>query len=191
MTERPVLSNNTDPKIFGEYYYLKEELTAFCRSNGLQTTGSKAELTERVRTFLSTGERTVIKRTGRNASNTGAVTEGTVIGPGVVCSQRLRDFFLDKIGSSFKFNIEFLKWLRSNPESTYSDAVTAYGEILEERKGKRSIIGRQFEYNTYIREFFDENPGMTLDDAIRCWKHKKSLPGSNRYEKDDLSAIGR
>ena len=54
----------------------------------------------------------------------------------------------------------------------------------------KSTIDKQFEYNTYIRDFFDDNPGRTLDDAIRCWKYKKSLKGHNRYEREDLGALG-
>ena len=37
------------------------------------------------------------------------------------------------------------------------------------------MIDRQFEYNTYIRDFFEDNKGMSLDQAITCWKFKKSL----------------
>lgn len=51
-------------------------------------------------------------------------------------------------------------------------------------------IDKQFEYNTYIRDFFADNSSKTLEDAIRCWKYKKRLPGHNRYEKSDLAALG-
>ena len=34
-----------------------------------------------------------------------------------------------------------------------------------------------------------DNAGKSLADAIRCWKYKKKLPGHNRYEKSDLSAL--
>ena len=54
----------------------------------------------------------------------------------------------------------------------------------------KSTIDKQFEYNTYIRDFFEDNPGRTLDDAIRCWKYKKSLKGHNRYAREDLGALG-
>lgn len=37
---------------------------------------------------------------------------------------------------------------------TYREAIDAYGQILEEKKKERTTIGRQFEYNTYIRDFF-------------------------------------
>ena len=45
------------------------------------------------------------------------------------------------------------------------------------------------EYNTYIRDFFEDNQGRSLDEAITCWKYKKSLQGHNRYEKSDLVAL--
>ena len=46
----------------------------------------------------------------------------------------------------------------------------------------------QFEYNAYIRDFFADNKGKTLKDAIRCWKYKKSLKGHHQYERSDLAA---
>ena len=57
-----------------------------------------------------------------------------------------------------------------------------------EKKGK-TTIDKQFEYNTYIRDFFEDNQGRSLDEAIICWKYKKSLQGHNRYEKSDLVAL--
>ena len=61
--------------------------------------------------------------------------------------------------------------------------------ILEEKKKGKTQIDRQFEYNTYIRDFFEDNKGKTLDQAIICWKYKKSLKGHNRYERADLIAL--
>ena len=66
------------------------------------------------------------------------------------------------------------------------ELVEAYKEIKQD-KGGRKTIDRQFEYNTYIRDFFEHNPGRSLDEAIRCWKYKKSQPGSNKYEDSDLT----
>ena len=55
MSERPDLDKSLDSKTFRSYYYLKEELTAFCRQNGLPVSGGKLELTERIACFLDTG----------------------------------------------------------------------------------------------------------------------------------------
>ena len=46
-------------------------------------------------------------------------------------------------------------------------------------------------YNTYIRDFFADNPGKKLHDAIVCWNYRKSLPGCCRYEKSDVIALDR
>ena len=66
----------------------------------------------------------------------------------------------------------------------------AYRDIAEQKKTTKTAIDSQFEYNTYIRDFFADNKGRTLGDAIKCWKYKKSLPGHDRYERDDLKALG-
>ena len=83
----------------------------------------------------------------------------------------------------------FQKWLKSNAGKTYGDAVKAYYSILEEKKNSKTTIDKQFEYNTYIRDFFQDNQGRNLDDAIKCWKYKKDLQGHNRYERSDLVAL--
>lgn len=83
----------------------------------------------------------------------------------------------------------FQKWLKSNGGKTYKDAIEAYYQILEEKKKGKTKIDKQFEYNTYIRDFFADNQGKSLEDAVRCWKYKKQLRGHNRYERSDLDAI--
>ncbi|WP_407423523.1 SAP domain-containing protein, partial [Methanobrevibacter sp.] len=41
---------------FKEYYFLKEELKEFCRNEGLQLSGSKSQLEERIIYYLDTGK---------------------------------------------------------------------------------------------------------------------------------------
>lgn len=70
-----------------------------------------------------------------------------------------------------------------------ADAVKAYFDIKQKAKTEKTSIDGQFEYNTYIRDFFEHNKGRSLDDAIKCWKYKKSMPGHNRYEDKDLEVL--
>ena len=161
----------------------------FCRENGLPAAGSKQELTERIAYFLETGEVLNNKPQRKASPAFGDITESTVIEENIVCSEKHRAFFKEKIGKSFSFTVAFQKWLKSNAGKTYADAIQAYGQIMEEKKKVRTVIGKQFEYNTYIRDFFADNPGKSLDEAIKCWKYKKSLEGHNRYEKSDLAAL--
>lgn len=189
MIDRPILDKNLDSKTFREFYYLKEELVDFCRKYGLPTSGGKLEITERIAHFLDTGEIFSAKRVQKKAQTITDITEETPIESDFVCSEKHRKFFKEHIGNSFSFNVAFQKWLKSNSGKTYADAIDAYYQILEDKKKGKTKIDKQFEYNTYIRDFFADNQGISLDEAIKCWKYKKQLQGHNRYEKTDLVAL--
>lgn len=189
MSERPNLSIKLNSKTFKEYYYLKEELIDFCKKNNLQTTGGKIELTERIAKFLDTGERIVENHNTRRTKIVDEITLDTIIEDNFVCSEKHRAFYKEQIGKTFSFNVLFQKWLKSNSGKTYKDSIEAYYKILEDKKQNKTIIDKQFEYNTYIRDFFNDNKDKSLEQAIKCWKYKKSLKGHNKYEKTDLIAL--
>lgn len=189
MSERPDLNKEMDAKTFNSFYYLKEELVSFCRENNLPVSGGKIDLTDRIACFLDTGKVIETSTKRKTVINIGTITENTKIEPNIVCSEKHRAFFKEKIGKSFSFNVAFQKWLRSNTGKTYGDAVKAYYQIIEEKKKGKTTIDKQFEYNTYIRDFFEDNQGKSLEEAIICWKYKKGLQGHNHYEKSDLVAL--
>lgn len=190
MSERPNLDKSLDSAVFRSYYYLKEELVAFCRQNGLPVSGGKLELTERIAHFLDTGRALAPSAKSRpGKARVGVITEDMAIEPDFVCSEKHRAFFKEKLGKSFTFNVAFQKWLKANTGKTYREAVAAYEKLQAEKKKGKTTIDRQFEYNTYIRDFFADNAGKTLKEAIACWKYKKGLPGHNRYERADLRAL--
>lgn len=190
MESRPGLVCGLNSQTFREYYYLKEELAAFCRANHLPTSGGKQELTERIACFLDTGKvrHPKVKRTAAHKKTVSEINRNSIIEDGFVCSETHRAFFRKEIGNGFSFNVQFQRWLKDNAGKTYGDAITAYHEVLEAKKAGKRTIGKQFEYNTYIRDFFADNPGRSLEDAIRCWKYKKSQKGLHRYERTDLAA---
>lgn len=189
MNERPQLNNHLDGATFRSFYYLKEELTEFCRQNGLPVSGGKVEITERIAHYLDTGEIRAVQPKSRKKPDIKEIDVNTRIESNFVCSEKHRAFFKAVIGNTFSFNTAFQTWLKSNAGNTYGDAVTAYYQILEEKKKGKTTIDKQFEYNTYIRDFFADNQGKSLEQAIRCWKYKKGLQGHNRYEKSDLTAL--
>lgn len=105
--------------------------------------------------------------------------------------RKAQSLFKSIIGDAFSFNVAFQKYLKNNAGKTYSDAINEWYKIQEDKKKNKgkSVIDSQFEYNTYIRDFFKDNSDKTLKEAIKCWKYKKSLAGSNKYEREDLSAL--
>lgn len=186
---RPVLDKNLDSKIFRDFYFLKEELVNFCRENDLPVSGGKLEITDRIAHFLDTGEVISVSSVKKKSVSISDIHLDTQIEPNFVCSEKHRAFFKEHIGTGFSFNVAFQKWLKNNTGKTYKDAIAAYYQILEEKKKGTTKIDKQFEYNTYIRDFFADNQGKTLEEAIKCWKYKKQLQGHNRYERSDLVAI--
>ena len=189
MSGRLDLNEKLDGETFRSYYYLKKELVDFCRENNLPVSCGKVELTDRIAYFLDTGKVLETSAKRKATIDVGLITENTRIESNIVCSEKHRAFFKEKIGKSFSFNVLFQKWLKSNAGKTYGDAIHAYYQILEEKKKGKTTIDKQFEYNTYIRDFFEDNQGRSLEEAIICWKYKKSLQGHNRYEKSDLVVL--
>ena len=189
MEDRPNLDTKLDSKTFKEYYYLKEELVDFCRKNNLQTSGGKVELTKRISKFLDTGEKTIENHNTKKTKKINEITLDTIIEDNFVCSEKHRAFYKREIGNSFSFNVLFQKWLKTNSGKTYKDSIDAYYQILQDKKKNKTTIDKQFEYNTYIRDFFKSNKNKSLEQAIICWKYKKSLKGHNKYEKTDLDVL--
>ena len=182
------LTKDLSPQDFKDYYFLKEELKEFCRNEGLKVSGSKGDLEKRISHYLSTGES--LKEESVNYNSLEKLSEiklDSKIGENFRCSEDKREFFENEIGSGFKFKVKFQKWLKSNPDKTYQDAINAYFEIQNSKE--KTDIGKQFQYNQYIRDFFEDNKNKSLDDAIKCWKYKKSLKGHNKYEKSDLKVL--
>ena len=186
---RSELNDKLDADTFRSYYYLKQELIDFCRKNALPVSGGKRELTDRIACFLETGKIPAFCAKRKTIARTDMISEDAIIEPDIVCSERHRAFFTQKIGRRFSFNVSFQKWLKANAGKTYADAIAAYDRIQAERRRGKTEIDGQFEYNAYIRDFFADNPEKRLQDAIACWKYKKSLPGHNRYERSDLTAL--
>lgn len=189
MTERPELKKGLDSRVFREFYYLKEELVDFCRKNHLPSSGGKMEITDRIAYFLDTGNVLSPPPAKKKSGTVHTIEKATKIEPDFVCSEKHRAFFREHIGEGFSFNVAFQKWLKSNTGKTYQDAIAAYYQILKEKKRGKTTIDQQFEYNTYIRDFFADNNGKSLEQAIQCWKYKKGLPGHNRYEASDLAVL--
>lgn len=189
MSERPALDRSLDSKTFRDFYYLKEELVNFCRENGLPVSGGKIEIADRIAYFLDTGKVLSAPKARKKVTTIDAISEDTKIEADFVCSEKHRAFFREHIGSGFSFNVVFQKWLKNNTEKTYKEAIAAYYQILEDKKKGKGKIDKQFEYNTYIRDFFADNQGKSLEEAIKCWKYKKQLQGHNRYERSDLIAV--
>lgn len=194
--QRPTLNKYISLTDFNDFYWLKEELVAFCRNEGISTVGGKLELVERIQTYLSTGTivkpETIIKKSHSTFDwKTEPLTPSTIITDSYRNSENVRAFFLAEIGSHFSFNVKFMNWMKQATGKTLQDAVDEWKKINDLKKDKNYLIeiAPQFEYNRYIRAFLADNPALTTKDAMKYWKLKKAQRGSNAYERADLKLV--
>lgn len=184
---RPNLTKEISIESFHNFYWLKEELQTFCRENGISAAGSKIEISDRIETFLRTGEiKKPIRKTmaTKKAKVPVQLSLDTIIMENHRCSQDVRAFFKTAI-PNFHFSTYIQNYFKNNIGKTYRDAVVAWHDE-EERKKKPSYkkkIAPQFEYNQFIRDFFadSKNKGKVKEEAIEAWNTIKKLPGSNKY----------
>lgn len=93
---RPNLTKDISVESFIDFYWLKEELQSFCGENGISASGSKIEISERIKTFLQTGEiKKNIKKSKVNKKIEPQVglSLDTVITENHRCSQIVRAYF--------------------------------------------------------------------------------------------------
>ena len=190
---RPKLDKTISINDFRNNYWLKEELIDFCRKTGIKRTGDKIEITDRILKYLEMGE--VItkpdkerKRTVSNFDwNNEPLDFDTPISDNYKNTENVREFFKKSIGSNFKFNVEFMNWMKSSAGKTLGDSVVKWKEIAEKKRAKnyKTEIAPQFEYNAYIRDFLNDNPQLSTMDAIESWKIKREKPGKKKYNKSD------
>lgn len=183
--KRPTLNQSIVPDIFGNFYWLKAELIQFCRAQGLSSLGSKIELTERIKKFLETGVKNNPPTQKINKIRD-AQTPITLTTPVIHYKNDAvtRAFFVSQIGPHFRFN-DYLRKL-TNKENiklgmTYGDLVDGWIRAEAHKKKSPEEIPRQFEYNRFIQEFFANEKGKSLKEAIKAWKVIKSKPGPNSY----------
>ncbi len=189
---RPKLDMKINPDQFINYYWLKEELFNFCKKNDLPAAGSKEELTKRIHHYLKTGKiiLPVKNKSEKKITSNSPISLEAKIPQGYKNDEAHRAFFKSVIGDHFKFNVPFMNWMKGHSGESYEMAVSQWNRIIDEKKnGKKREISSQFEYNQYTRDYFKANPNSSREEAIKCWKLKKSLPGHNKYAEEDLLTL--
>lgn len=184
---RPNLTKDISVDSFKDFYWLKEELQSFCRETGISASGSKIEISDRIETFLRTGEIKKPIRKSKVISKSKPQDDlslNTIISENHRCSQNVRTFF-KRIIPNFHFSTYIQNYFKNNIGKTYRDVIDAWYKEEERKKDKsyKKKIAPQFEYNQFIRDFFADsnNLGKSREESIEAWNNIKKLPGSNKY----------
>jgi hypothetical protein len=171
-------------------YYLKEDLMRMCKKYDLPIIGSKQNLLQYIADFIE-NKPISPQKTKKNATKDFVPSLNKTIDKNYRNNEIHRQFFKETINDKFKFNVPFCQWLEENKgKRTYKDAIEIYNRILADKKlGKKYEIGKQFQYNQYTRDFFENNPKLSRQDCLKCWNFKKTQMGNQKYEKKDLKIL--
>lgn len=183
MNERPELTRDLDQATFAEYYWLRDELAAFCRLNDLSTAGGKRELTARVTALLTGKSQPAVQRRPPSKAMPVAFTRQTPVGSGWRCSEALRAFICLDLGRPFRFD----RFMR---EQISAGSGALLGEVIDEwrkQEGRKHEIEPQFEYNRFTKEYRLHAPKATHATVVRSWNSYRALPLAQRPSVEDMA----
>lgn len=178
-----------------KWYWLKQELVDFCKLTNLSYVGAKFDILERIATELDEGgiKKEKIPLPDKSISkfvwSKSKLKLDTVITDSYTNGPNTRKFFKEYCGEKFHFSIPFMDYMKNNCGKTLQDAINEWHRLNEQAKNKnfKSEIPAGNQYNKYLRDFFADNPNMTIEQARHFWKLKRSLPlGIHVYERTDL-----
>ncbi len=192
---RPDIKNIETGDELKLWYWLKQELVDFCKLTQISYVGSKFDILDRIAEALYKGiikpkKATLkVKPTSNFLWSKSQLNLETVITDSYTNGQNTRKFFKEHCGDKFHFSIPFMDFMKNNCDKTLHDAVNEWHKLNEKGKDKnfKSEIPAGNQYNKYLRDFFADNPSMTVQQAREYWKLKRSLPlGRHIYERTDL-----
>jgi hypothetical protein len=192
---RPEIKNIKTGTELKRWYWLKQELVDYCRLTNLSYAGAKFDILERIANALDdkikiTAKSLLSKQpTSKFDWHTEKLYLDTVVTDSYKNSQNVRKFFQQHCGNKFHFSIPFMAFMKNNCGKTLEYAIGEWKKLYILRKDKnfKSEIPEGNQYNKYIRDFFADNPNMTIKQARHFWKLKRNLPlGRHIYERTDL-----
>jgi hypothetical protein len=166
------------PDEFRRWYWLKAELVAFARANGLRAAGGKDEVAARIAAFLAgeplpaDGSR---KRTARPLS--GSLIRDTIIPPGQRLTAEVRAFLVAECGPGFRFDRHMRAFFADASGNTLGDAADHW---LATRDAPPAGIDPQFEYNRFVRAWRAQHPGASHAEVTAAWMRHRALPADER-----------
>ena len=92
---------------------------------------------------------------------------------------------------------EYTDWTKEGHPHSYESKICflinpKHYKIIFDSQNRESLGKSTYkaeEWQDIVNNYFEDNKGRSLEEAIVCWKYKKSLQGHNRYEKSDLVAL--
>jgi SAP domain-containing protein/uncharacterized protein DUF6434 len=189
--KRPPLTRHILLADFAGFYWYKEELARFCGKHGIQQTGQKLDLYNRIYHFLDTGfisKKIAATKKQVTAKSLPELTIKSVVDHHYRCNNITRQFFQSVIGPHFHFTAHLQAYLKANREKglTYGDLVKEWAAEYERRKDKRykAPIHASWEYNQFTRDYLSDvqNQNRSISASAEAWKKIRLNNGPRTYQ---------
>ncbi|WP_202080435.1 SAP domain-containing protein [Caldalkalibacillus salinus] len=203
MINRKEFSPGMSVEEFDQHYWYKEELKQICMKHSLSSHGTKAELQEKIRQYLS-GEVVIDKRkkhsnVRKSAHNHEITLHTRLIPEGFKFNDQAREFFMEYYHvSKFSFTKDMAAALRDaekrgDLEMTVADLIKVYEESKLRKKTKKAIDSAEektYQWNNFVREFNQDPRSKNMKNKMKVaallWRYVKNNPGSKEYRHDLL-----
>ena len=178
--DRPPLTPTLGGNEFLRWYWVKQELVEFARLLSLRVTGGKETLVARIAAHLDGRAFTEppSARLGGRPQLTGPLVASTIVPEGQRCSQVIRAWLTDELGSSFHFDAAMREFFSAaDGTQTLQDALDHWNRT---RDAGKLAISSQFEYNRFTRGWYTDHPSGDRAALIRAWREYRSRPVEDR-----------
>jgi hypothetical protein len=166
----------TSSQLLG-WYWTRAQLDQIARRLGVSKSGNKATLTQRLEHHLDGIPAREAPRPRVAPQLTPPFDPSDVVPPGQRMTRALRDWFVERVGSSFRFDFYMRAFFTDPAGRTLSDAIDLWHAT---RDAPAPQIGAQFEYNRFTRAFRQAHPEATRSDLLEAWQRYKDTPTHDR-----------
>ncbi len=190
--QRPEFNEIKDYDEFCKYYWYREELIKICKDLGLKASGSKIELNEVIKAYLS-GDK-ILPEKRRSKRKKATITELTLdtglIECGFTFGNRFREFFAEQTGvKPFKFNVDMVASAKAVKEN--GDESFTLGDLLDIYYGKKTYVRYDksaLQWNKFVKDFCADDATKIYDERLKAaaslWRivrDSKVLPLSRTF----------
>ncbi len=190
--QRPEFNEIKDYDEFCKYYWYREELIKICKDLGLKASGSKIELNEVIKAYLSGDkilpEKRRLKR--KKATITELTLDTGLIECGFTFGNRFREFFAEQTGvKPFKFNVDLVasaKAVKENGDETFT-----LGDLLDIYYGIRTYVRYDksaLQWNKFVKDFCEDDATRIFDERLKAaaflWRIVRDSDMKKEYSRE-------
>jgi len=196
MIQRPVFTDKLTVEEFNKHYWYKTDLQAICRQYNLSVDGTKAELEQGIRAFLSgeshDNKRTKVSKIRKSTTSQQPISLDTkLIGGGFKFNHEARVFFADYFNvAKFSFTKAMAVALREAEENQdYDMTVADLVEIYLDRSNtvvEQSTDEKSYQWNKFVRDFNKDPQSNIFHEKMKVaailWSKVRDNPIQKVYD---------